>query len=184
MPRWPLARGFVWARGLAGLLFLAATFPAMAQDAPPRGLLALSREVAPPLVLGDMDARVTDLTKLRGRWVMVHFWASWCGPCRREMPTLALLAQRFAGRPFALVLVNTAESDDAVFAFLASVAPELTTLMDRDGTVTARWQPRGLPSSFLVDPRGRVAYLALGGRDWTRPELTGFLETLLAETTP
>ena len=80
-----------------------------------------------------------------------------------------------------MLLVNTAESDDDVFTFLASVSPELTTFMDRDGQVTERWQPRGLPSTFFVDPQGRLQYQALGGRDWgSKP----FLEFLRGLTTP
>lgn len=147
---------------------------------PPPGLMRLDGRPAPALALADMDGRPTDLAALRGRWVMVHFWASWCGPCRREMPTLATLIRTLPRERLTVLLVNTAESDDEVFAFLASVAPELDTLMDRDGQVTARWQPRGLPSTFLVDPEGRLRYLALGGRDWAKPAYLEFLRALIA----
>ena len=69
--------------------------------------------------------------------------------------------------------------------FLATVSPDLSTLMDRDGLTTAGWQPRGLPSSFFVDPAGRIRYLALGGRDWSSPEYLNFLRQLTApQVTP
>jgi len=141
----------------------------VALAAEPPGLMRLTPRPAPPLVLTDMDGRVTDLASLRGRWVMVHFWASWCGPCRREMPTLVSVMRTLPRQQLTVLLVNTAEGDDEGFAFLASVAPELDTLMDRDGQTTARWAPRGLPSTFLVDPEGRLRYIALGGRDWSAP---------------
>lgn len=160
--------------GLAALLLA----PCVLAADPPPGLLRLPRPPAPALVLADMDGRTTDLAALRGRWVMVHFWASWCGPCRREMPTLVTVMRALPPERLSVLLVNTAEGDDEVFAFLASVAPELTTLMDRDGQVTARWQPRGLPSTFLVDPEGRLAWLALGGRDWSSPAYLNFLKSL------
>lgn len=146
----------------------------------PSGLVTLDGRTAPALTLSNMDGQTTDLNSLKGQWVLVHFWASWCGPCRREMPTLQALQQQMQGKRFALVLVNTAETDDEVFSFLPTVAPELNTLMDRDGLATERWQPRGLPSSFIVDPEGRLRYLALGGRDWASVEYVAFLNSLLS----
>jgi len=145
----------------------------------PAGLVILDGRAAPALALSDMDGKTTDLKALKGQWVLVHFWASWCGPCRREMPTLQALQQQIKGTRLALVLVNTAETDDEVFSFLPTVAPELNTLMDRDGLATERWQPRGLPSTFIVDPEGRLRYLALGGRNWASAEYVSFLNALL-----
>ncbi|MEK7796611.1 MAG: TlpA disulfide reductase family protein, partial [Pseudomonadota bacterium] len=116
----------------------------------------------------------------RGQWVIVHFWASWCGPCRCELPAIAAMAQPMPAA-LALVMVNTAETEDEVFAFLASVAPALSTLLDKDGQVTERWQPRGLPSTFFVDPRGRLRYLALGGRLWDTGPYRHFLASLTPE---
>jgi thiol-disulfide isomerase/thioredoxin len=143
----------------------------------PEGLIALDGRPAPALKLADLDGQVTDLAALRGRWAMVHFWASWCVPCRRELPAIAAMA-RTKPETLALVMVNTAETDDEVFAFLTAVAPELTTLLDRDGQVTERWQPRGLPSTFFVDPQGRLRYLTLGGRPWDSPAYQRFLAGL------
>lgn len=146
----------------------------------PGGLLKLDGRAAPALKLSDMDGRTTDLVTLRGQWVMVHFWASWCGPCRAEMPTIQSLATKVSPERLRILLVNTAESDDSAFSFLAIVAPDLETLMDRDGAVTEIWQPRGLPSTFLVDPTGRLRYLALGGRVWDANPYLGFLRRLPA----
>lgn len=143
----------------------------------PEGLIALDGQPAPALKLADPDGNVTDLATLRGRWVMVHFWAGWCAPCRRELPAIAAMIQTKPAS-LGLVMVNTAETDDDVFAFLAAVAPELTSLLDRDGQVTERWQPRGLPSTFFVDPAGRLRYLALGGRPWDTPPYQRFLAGL------
>ncbi|MBI5612450.1 MAG: TlpA family protein disulfide reductase [Gammaproteobacteria bacterium] len=144
----------------------------------PKGLLEQDGRPAPALRLATMEGKTTDIAALRGQWVLVHFWASWCVPCRREMPTLQGLAAVTPPLPVKLLLVNTAETDDEVFAFLNIIAPDLETLMDRDGQVTERWQPRGLPASFLVDPAGRIRYLALGGRDWLSPDYQAFLRSL------
>jgi thiol-disulfide isomerase/thioredoxin len=166
-------------RAIPAVILLLASW-AVAAAEPPPGLIQLDGRPAPALKLADLDGRTTDLAALRGRWVMVHFWASWCGPCRREMPTLETLAREIPAERLGMVLVNTAETDDEVFAFLTIVAPSLSTLMDRDGRVTERWQPRGLPSSFLVDPDGRLRYLALGGRQWDSPAYLDFLKFLTA----
>lgn len=163
------------------LLFALAAPPALAAEpVPPAGLIALDGRPAPELRLNDMDGKATDLAQLKGRWVLVHFWAGWCGPCRREMPTLAAMQQTLPAGRLTLLLVNTAETDDEVFAFLASVNMDLAPLMDRDGLATRRWQPRGLPSTFIVDPAGRLRYLALGGRDWASPAYLDFLKALTA----
>jgi len=161
------------------LLFLLCITPAQAGTLP-EGLIKLDGRPAPALKLADLDGKTTDLAALRGQWVMVHFWASWCGPCRRELPAIAAMAQTKPAA-LALVMVNTAETDDEVFAFLASVAPALSTLLDKDGQVTERWQPRGLPSTFFVDPRGRLRYLALGGRPWDSEPYRRFLADLARE---
>ncbi len=159
-------------------LLLAMEMAQAADVIPPPGVLKLDGRPAPALRLADMDGKTVDLAQLKGRWVLVHFWASWCGPCRREMPTLPALIKTFPAERLSVLLVNTAESDDDVFSFLASVSPELITLMDRDGQTTERWQPRGLPSTFFVDPQGRLRYLALGGRDWGSKAYLDFLREL------
>lgn len=159
--------------------FIACT--ANTADELPKGIIKIEPAVsAPSLRLANGDGDVTDLHDLRGSWVMVHFWASWCGPCRIELPTVQRMAKQVVPEHIKLVMVNTAEKEDDIISFLFGVAPDLDTLMDSDGVVTNLWQPRGLPSSFFVDPDGKIRYLALGGRPWdTKPYLT-FIRSLAA----
>ncbi|MEZ5542699.1 MAG: TlpA disulfide reductase family protein [Pseudomonadota bacterium] len=146
-------------------------------DLPP-GILHVDGVPAPALALADLDGTPYDLAQTQGHWRFVHFWASWCGPCRREMPSIQQLLPLLGDTDLEIVLVNTAETEDEVFAFLAAVAPDLVPLLDSDGLVTEAWQPRGLPATFLVDPAGRIRYQALGGRPWTEPAYVGFLHRL------
>lgn len=153
---------------------------ASAAEGLPEGIIALEPYPAPALALEDLDGAEFDLEAARGKWVFVHFWASWCGPCRREMPAVERMADRLAAEDWAVVLINTAESEDTVWEFLGGTAPGLGSLLDRDGRATEAWEPRGLPATYLVDPQGEVRYQALGGREWdTRPYLT-FLRGLAA----
>lgn len=167
-----------WPSVILALLFV--TTSVVADEAPP-GLMPLDGRMAPALKLADMDGNTTDLAQMRGQWVLVHFWASWCGPCRREMPTLQRMREQISPTNLAMVLVNTAETDEEIFSFMGVVAPDLESLMDTDGQVTAKWRPRGLPSSFLVDPAGRLQYIALGGRKWDSPPYLRFLRHLVLE---
>jgi thiol-disulfide isomerase/thioredoxin len=153
---------------------------------PPRGILPLTPRPAPALVLNDIDGNRFDLARLlakplvnkKGRWVFVHFWASWCGPCRREMPAIQRMVEKLPELPFELAIVNTAEDEDTVFTFLGVLAPDLVPLMDTDGVATEAWKPRGLPSTYLVDPAGMIRFQALGGRPWDEPAYLRFLKSL------
>lgn len=159
------------------MLLLAASVAARAL---PPGIMPVTGREAPALQLHDFNGKPYNLADTSGHWRFVHFWASWCAPCRREMPSIQRAIPLLAGTGIEFVLVNTAESEDDVFTFLAAVAPELTPLMDTDGLVTAAWQPRGLPATFLVDPQGMIRYQALGGRNWDRPAYLAFLRSLVA----
>ena len=144
----------------------------------PKGLIFLDNRPAPPLKLNDMDGEPFDIEKFRGKWVFVHFWATWCGPCRKEIPTIQKILNRYKDSHIKLAIINTAESEDLIFEFLGISAPDIVPLMDNDGLVTERWQPRGLPATFFVDPKGKLRYLALGGRPWDEAEYILFLDRL------
>lgn len=166
-------------RAVVSACLLLVSLPSLAADSLPKGVLVLDGREAPPLVLNNLDGKRWDISESRGRWLFVHFWASWCGPCREEMPTIQAIFPKVDASQLEIVLVNTAESEDTVFSFLAEVAPDLTTLVDANGSVTERWQPRGLPATFFVDPEGRLRYLALGGRPWDTIDYLGFLQRLV-----
>ncbi|MGD8999040.1 MAG: TlpA disulfide reductase family protein [Granulosicoccaceae bacterium] len=167
---------------LAIILALLLPGPAMSQAGGlPPGIIAVNDKPAPAFTLSDMDGNVSVFTTASGQWRFVHFWASWCGPCRKEMPAIEKLVASMQGKAIQFYIINTAEDEDTIFTFLAATAPELHTLMDRDGQVTEAWQPRGLPATYLVDPQGRLRYQALGGREWHQPEYRQFLLRLLTD---
>ncbi len=82
---------------------------------------------------------------------------------------------------FKIVMINTAEDEDTIFTFLAGISIDIDTLMDTDGQVTEVWKPRGLPTTFLIDPQGKVRYQAIGGREWDKPIYINFLKKLTSK---
>ena len=165
---------------LSGFLLLA-SIATQANEAVlklPKGVIPLTDKTAIPLRLNDIDGEQWDIINERGHWVFVHFWASWCGPCRKEMPTIQKIVSKLDQDKIVVYLINTAEDEDTVFEFLSTVAPDLNPLMDTDGLVTERWQPRGLPATYLVDPEGIPRYVALGGRPWDQAQYLDFLISL------
>jgi thiol-disulfide isomerase/thioredoxin len=169
-----------WLLLVCGMLLAGPAWPGDAPPLPP-GVMAVDGTPAPALRLNSIDGDAYDLAGARGRWVFVHFWASWCGPCKREMPAIQRMIGRLPANQIEIVMVNTAETEDEVFSFLAAVAPDVTPLLDTQGLVTEQWQPRGLPATFLVDPQGRIRYQALGGREWDTPPYLDFLRRLTAD---
>lgn len=142
---------------------------------PPKGIRVYEIGNAADFNLPDIDGETHKLSAERGHWVFLHFWASWCGPCRKEMPQIQILSQRFSDDELSIMMINTAEDEDTIFSFLASIDVEVNPLLDRDGTVTEVWKPRGLPTTFLIDPDGKVRYQAIGGREWSNPVYIDFL---------
>ena len=142
-------------------------------------ILQLDGRQAPDLILNNMDDETWDIKQSRGHWLFVHFWASWCGPCRREMPTIQRISEQLDEKKLEIILINTAEDEDTVFEFLSFAAPDLIPLLDTEGLVTKKWKPRGLPSTFFIDPEGKMRFLALGGRPWDQTNYLNFLKTLI-----
>jgi len=153
---------------------------AIADSSYPKGIIKITARAAPALSLENMDGERFTLTKTTANWSFVHFWASWCGPCRKEMPAIQQLIKSMKNDKLNFFIVNTAESEDTIFSFLGGVAPDINTLLDRDGLATELWQPRGLPSTYLVDPTGQIQYVVIGGQEWQKPEYLHFLRQLSA----
>jgi len=133
----------------------------------------------PPLQLSDIDGRTQDLAQLRGRVVLVNFWASWCPPCVHEMPSMQRLKEKLAGRPFTILAVNMAETDKDVRAFLSKMKVDFAVPMDRDGTVLKSWKVFVFPTSFVLDAQGNIRLGVFGEVEWDSPEVMEKLIGLL-----
>jgi thiol-disulfide isomerase/thioredoxin len=133
----------------------------------------------PALVLKDLEGREHRLDDYQGKVVVVNFWATWCEPCRDEMPSFNRLKARFGNAPFAIVAVNLAEGEARIGEFLKRVPVDFPVLLDRDGSVSKAWRARLLPYTVVLDPQQRIRYTALGELDWSAPEVEARLRKLL-----
>lgn len=138
----------------------------------------------PPLALVDLDGKAYDLAALRGQVVLVNFWATWCEPCRDEMPSLQRLAARFAGRPLVVLAVNMDEPESRVRKFLEQMPLGFPVLTDPGRAATRAWNVRLLPASFVIGPDGRVRYMASGELDWNDDAVAGRIGALLPARRP
>ena len=137
------------------------------------------RVPAPDFALPDMDGRIHRLSDYRGRVVIVNFWATWCPPCREEMPSLQRAREALRADGVEVLAVDVGEDEDTVFTFTADYPVEFPLLLDGDGAVIGEWPVKGLPTTFVVDANGRIAYRAVGGRAWDDPVLLAMVRGLL-----
>lgn len=162
-------------RFLIGLGLLA-TLPAVRAQG--RGMSPLPAvPPAPTLRLMDIDEKVVDLAQYKERVVLINFWATWCPPCRKEFPSLGRVRKLFKPNQFEVLAVNVGEDPDSVFSFTGIT--EFPVLFDRDAKAMTAWSVRGLPTTFLVDRQGRLAYRATGGREFDDPEIVATIRSQL-----
>ena len=169
------------------LSMLAAPSVQAEQGLPPltHGLTAIAPgTTAPPLRLPNLDEEMTDLADYRGNVVVVNFWATWCPPCRREMPSLERLNIEMQDEGVTVLAVNIGEDADTVFSFLGTVEPPPTfpLLFDKDAASLGDWGVKGLPTTFVVASDGSMAYRAVGGREFDHPQIIKQLHELRSAT--
>ena len=134
---------------------------------------------APALELADLDGRMHRLADYRGKTVLVNFWATWCAPCRAEMPSIERLRRTMEGKPFAVLAVNVGENARVARDFADKLPVAFTVLLDRDGRATRTWSARVLPASFVIDPEGAIRYSYYGDLDWSSQDVQRRIESLM-----
>ncbi len=139
-----------------------------------------SGRAASPLELEDLEGRRHDLKAHRGKVVLVNFWATWCEPCRHEMPSIQRLRDRLGDTRFAVLPVNVDEPEARVRRYVDEVRLDLPIVLDPGKRVTSQWGVKVLPSTFLVGPDGRVRYRLVGDIDWNSERAVGVIDRLLA----
>jgi peroxiredoxin len=155
-------------------LLLAFALPASAQELKP-----WTGGATPALELADMKGARHRLADYRGKVVLVNFWATWCVPCRDEMPSIERLRASLDGRRFAVLAVNLAEPESRIQKFLDAVPLGFPVLLDRDAKIARAWQAKLLPATYIVGPDGAIRYRHLGELDWSKPEIRAQIDRLM-----
>ena len=132
----------------------------------------------PALHLKDLQGKVHDLQDYKGQVVLVQFWATYCAPCRKEMPSMNNLQKKMGDTPFKILAVDMGETSEEVSKFVAQVKPEFTILMDSSGETIASWNVFAAPSNFIIDPQGNIRYTLFGGVEWDSNEMVMQLKAL------
>jgi thiol-disulfide isomerase/thioredoxin len=169
--------------GAALVLGIPATASVRAADLPPlsHSLTSQPPKPAPSLKLKDLDGQLHDLTQLKGKVVLINFWATWCPPCRREMPSMERLSQALAGEAFAVLAVDVGEDADTITTFTSQLDTTLNfpILLDTRSRVMQAWNVAGLPTTFLINQQGRIVASAVGGREFDHPEIIRTIRELV-----
>ena len=154
------------------LLLISASYSCLAE-----GELKPFSGETPPLALTTLDGEHIDLGDFQGKLVLVQFWATYCTPCRVEMPSMNRLQSRM-GDGFEILAVNMGEPEDEVRRFVAEVGPEFRILLDHDGSALQQWKVFAAPASFIVDPGGRIRYTLFGATEWDSDAMIASLAAL------
>ena len=143
-----------------------------------------SGRAAPAFALPDLDGQTWRLEEHRGRTLLLNFWATWCAPCREEMPALDRLHRTLGGAgDFAVVGIHVGPGGDALDAFLEEVPVSFPILVDAD-LALADWDVAALPTTVLLDPGGRARYAAAGPREWDSEAALQFFAAAVPAAAP
>jgi peroxiredoxin len=160
-------------------MFCLPAYQSIAAEPRVQTLSAVSKPVvAPAFELTDLDGRPQKLADYLGKVVVLNFWATWCPPCREEMPSMQRGWEKVRDEDIVFLGVNVGEDADTVFLFLADYSVDFPLLLDEDATVIERYPVTGLPTTYIIDPQGRITHRAVGGRAWDDDALLNSLRAL------
>lgn len=171
-------------------LFLACLFLSLTacskSDAPKKSTVAAEKSPAPDVsVISLANGSALKLSDLRGKVVLLNFWATWCPPCREEIPSMMKLNSFMTGKPFQMVAISVDEGGRKdIESFFKESGFSLPTYLDESGASTKSYGITGVPESFIIDKQGVLVKKIIGGYAWDSPETVLFLEGLMKQGSP
>ena len=135
---------------------------------------------APNFTFPGLDGEMVNLTDYRGKVVFLNIWATWCTPCRQEMPSMERLYRELKGEDFEILAVSIdALGAKAVAPFMKEYELSFPALLDTGGTIQRLYGTTGIPETFIINKEGVIEQKIIGSRDWAKPEAIGFLRNLI-----
>src|SRR5678815_5534743 len=135
---------------------------------------------APDFSLTDAVGGIVSISGNRGNLILLNFWATWCGPCREEMPSMEQLSRSFGGQGFTVLAVNQRESAAQVERYMKTNGLNFRAPLDTDGRVSASYRVYGIPATYLIDAHGQAIGMKSGTRDWAAREVVDVFRKLIA----
>ncbi len=142
--------------------------------------LILVGDSAPVFTFPGLDGKMVSLTDYRGKVVFLNIWATWCLPCREEMPSMEKLYQKLKGEDFEILAVSIdVTGAKAVGPFMKEYGLSFPALLDTRGTIQNLYGTTGIPESYIIGREGFVEEIVIGPKDWSTPEVVRFFRELL-----
>jgi peroxiredoxin len=166
---------------ILGAVLVTGPASALTETKPIRSLKTMDRSyAADDFTLKALNGKRVRMSGLKGKAVLLNFWATWCPPCRREMPSMERLYQRYRSRGLVILAVSLDRSSpDEGRSFVDEMGLNFTVLLDPDGLTSSLYSVSGVPFSFLIDPEGRIVYKAAGAIDWDGAVVQAAVEAVL-----
>lgn len=163
---------------LAVMIALAAAASAWAGE-----LKSYSGAPLPDFTLVDLQGKQHRLSSLKGQVVMVNFWATYCTPCIKEMPSMQRLSNKFKGKPFQILAIDMAEERADIEAFMKrfKIDVKFPILLDIEGEVVEAWMVSAVPTTFIIDPQGTIRYALYGAIEWDSDEVVRTINGLMTK---
>lgn len=139
---------------------------------------------APEFLLRDMNEKIKELDDYRGKPIIINFWATWCPPCRDELPSMNRAWKKIKDEGIQMLAINIGEDEEAISSFTKNYPIDFTILLDESSEEISNWSIRGLPTTFVLDPQGHVIYRAVGGREWDNKKILDMVRALKTKTMP
>lgn len=139
------------------------------------------RIITPNFTLEDLSGKRVSLKDLRGKVVFLNFWATWCVPCRQEMPTMEKLHRGLKGEGLEIMAINIRESKKEVRKFFDELGLTFTVLLDRDGKVSEEYGAWSIPLSYFINRKGEFVGKVMGSREWDSKDSRALFKGLLDE---
>jgi thiol-disulfide isomerase/thioredoxin len=174
-------------RAFLGVLLLVLAFPVKAQNAgapwaelEKAGMIVFSQaQKIPSFTVQSPENKAMELSDYLGSYVFLNFWATWCPPCLAEMPSIQRFSDYFKGKGLTVLAVSVGENIGTVKAFLSKNPYTFLIGVNANGSLGQLYASRGIPSTYILDPQGRVIAACIGSRTWDDPRTLGIFSRLV-----
>ncbi len=165
---------------LFAVMIVLAVVAACNRNGANKAAMPVENNPAPEVIVNSLSGTPLKLSDLKGKVVLLNFWATWCPPCRSEIPSMMKLNTAMAGKPFQMVAISIDEGGrPAIESFFQASGFSLPAYIDPDNRAAKTYGITGVPETFIIDRQGVIVKKVIGPMEWDSPEVGAFLEKLM-----